>query len=229
MLYFKYMLSWNKKYNISKIEEVNYNELIEKAKNKESNLNLEILDKLEEDYDNQIKKIGELDLNNLGELLKKCSYDLICEEYSLMKIFSKYSLEKNKYDRLFLVKILKILFKISEELRHRLRQKEISHKIRERTIVRCSYKFCNYGSSCDYHYKYKRCKNHHFVHNMVSADIKVLINYFLSIKDDEFSSNKDVVTSVNTILYVISHMKTELEENCIYLNRVKEDWEKFHF
>ena len=76
------------------------------------------------------------------------------------------------------------LYNISEILRKRINQEKINHNIKSnKNIPRCSYKFCNYKDSCSYHYKNKEsfCYQDHYVHNMVSADLNILINYIKKI------------------------------------------------
>ena len=160
-------------------------------------------------------------------MLKLTSLELIKEEYSFVKLFSKYSLQQNNYDINFLLKVLDILYKISETLRKRIKQSEIIHKYKkDKPIMRCSYKFCNFKSDCKFYYNKKKCNSDHFVHNMISADLLNLLNFFVNKKDKKYISNKEVIKSINTILYVISHMKSELSDSCRYES--KETWEKYH-
>ena len=69
-------------------------------------------------------------------------------------------------------------------MRLRLGQKEINNDKNQdptqSTITRCSYKFCSYQDSCTYNYNLKTknlCYQDHYVHNMVSSDLKILLNY----------------------------------------------------
>jgi hypothetical protein len=224
------MLTWDKKYLIAKINQNDYNQLIEKAKNKSTNQEyIDKIENMEKEYQQQLENIELLsnDETKLNELLKLSSFKLIQEETKLVKLISKYSLQQSKYQVKFLLKILNLLYKLSEELRRRLKQPEIIHKPKaDKLIVRCSYKFCVYKHNCDYHYKRRKCNSDHFVHNMVSADIKVLINYFNDKTEEQFLSNKEVIKSINTILFVISHMEDELGDSCRYQS--PENWEKFH-
>lgn len=222
------MLSWDKKFLLGVVSNNNFKKIIENSKNNSIN-KIEEIEKIENEYINKIEEIKNLDKNksDLELLLKRNSLDLIKEEYSLIKLFSKYSLQQNNYEINFLIRILNLLFNISEELRKRLNQTEIFHKTRrDKPIMRCSYKFCNFKSDCIYHYKHKKCNADHFVHNMVSADLRNLIDFFNKKTEKEFVSNKEVIKSINTILFVISHMESELSNSCRY--EPKENWEKFH-
>lgn len=223
------MLTWDNKYMLSIESSNEFKHLINDAKNVNNSNNIEEIEKIENTYFDKINQINTIENNkdDLDKMLKMSSLDLIKEEYQLVKLFSKYSLQQNNYEVNFLLKILNLLLKISEELRFRLKQTEITHKNRkDKPITRCSYKFCNFKSECNYHYFNKKCNSDHFVHNMVSADLKNLINFFKDKDDKEFVSNKEVIKSINTILYVISHMESELSDSCRYEN--KETWEKYH-
>lgn len=223
------MLSWDSKYMLQVIPSNDFLKLISDAKDKINSNNIEEIEKLENTYFDKINQINTIENNkeDLEKMLKMSSLELIKEEYQLVKLFSKYSLQQNNYEVNFLLKILNLLFKISDELRKRLNQTEITHKNRkDKPITRCSYKFCNFKSECNYHYFGKKCNSDHFVHNMVSADLKNLINFFKDKNDKEFVSNKEVIKSINTILYVISHMESELSDSCRYES--KENWEKYH-
>lgn len=222
------MLTWENKFLLPLIPSNEFKKIIETAKNSKIN-KIEEIEKIENKYYDKIEQIKNIDNNpkELERLLKYNSLKLLKEELDLIKLFSKYSLQQNNYEINFLIRILNLLLNISEELRRRLNQPEISHKTRkDKQIMRCSYKFCNFKSDCDYHYKSKKCNSDHFVHNMVSADIKNLISFFNKKTESEFMSNKEVIKSINTILYVISHMEVELSNSCRY--EAEENWENFH-
>lgn len=222
------MLTWENKFLLPLIPSNEFKKIIETAKNSKIN-KIEEIEKIENKYYDKIEQIKNIDNNpkELERLLKYNSLKLLKEELDLIKLFSKYSLQQNNYEINFLIRILNLLLNISEELRRRLNQPEISHKTRkDKQIMRCSYKFCNFKSDCDYHYKSKKCNSDHFVHNMVSADIKNLISFFNKKTESEFMSNKEVIKSINTILYVISHMEVELSNSCRY--EAVENWENFH-
>ena len=70
----------------------------------------------------------------------------------------------------------------AKELSHRLKLKIYNHNenlIKKNKIIRNSYKFCSYKNSCNYNYNKnkKGCYADHYVHNMVFADVDVLIKY----------------------------------------------------
>lgn len=222
------MLTWNK--YLVDIEPSNkYEKILIESKKIDNIEEIEEIDKIEKEYINKIEKIKQLnnDDKKIDELLKLSSLELLKEEYELVKLFSKYSLQQNDYDVKFLLKILNLLYEISNELAKRLKQQKIIHKIRkDRNIMRCSYKFCNFKSNCKYHYGKKKCNSDHFVHNMVSADLENLIDFFHNKSEKEFINNKEVIKSINTILYVISHMESELSDSCRYESEDK--WESFH-
>lgn len=222
------MLTWDK-YLVDIEPSSKYEKILLESKKIDSVDNVEEIEKIEKEYIDKIKQIKELnsDDKKTEELLKLSSLDLLKEEYALVKLFSKYSLQQNDYDVKFLLKILNLLYVISNELAERIKQQKITHKKRkDRDIMRCSYKFCNFKSNCKYHYGKKKCNSDHFVHNMVSADLDNLIDFFQNKTEKEFTSNKEVIKSINTILYVISHMESELSDSCRYESEDK--WESFH-
>lgn len=222
------MLTWDK-YLVEIEPSSKYDKILMELKKVDSIDNVEEIEKIEKEYIDKIKQIKELNSDDKKtiELLKLSSLDLLKEEYALVKLFSKYSLQQNDYDVKFLLKILNLLYIISNELAERIKQQKITHKKRkDRDIMRCSYKFCNFKSNCKYHYGKKKCNSDHFVHNMVSADLDNLIDFFQNKTEKEFTSNKEVIKSINTILYVISHMESELSDSCRYESEDK--WESFH-
>lgn len=222
------MLTWDK-YLVEIEPSSKYDKILMELKKVDSIDNVEEIEKIEKEYVDKINQIKELNSDDKKtiELLKLSSLDLLKEEYALVKLFSKYSLQQNDYDVKFLLKILNLLYIISNELAERIKQQKITHKKRkDRDIMRCSYKFCNFKSNCKYHYGKKKCNSDHFVHNMVSADLDNLIDFFQNKTEKEFTSNKEVIKSINTILYVISHMESELSDSCRYESEDK--WESFH-
>jgi len=224
------MLTWDKKYLIGNFVPIDFNNLIESSKKNKENNHLNKIDSMEKEYQEQITQTQTLinDKTLFNKLLEKNSFELLKEETKLVKLLSKYSLQQNNYDVTFIINLLKLIYQISDNLATRINQSKITHKPRnDKPIVRCSYKFCIYKSNCNFYYKKKRkCNSDHFVHNMVCADIQVLIDYFTKINQDNFKSNKEIIKSINTILFVVSHMESELADSCRYQN--ESDWEKFH-
>lgn len=82
-------------------------------------------------------------------------------------------------------------------------------------IGRNSYKFCEFGHNCSFNYcRHKNrstdrdCYSQHYVYPLVKSDLQNLISHIST-------GNimiKEVVTSINTITYVINHMYNELNE-----------------
>ena len=73
------------------------------------------------------------------------------------------------------------------------------------------------------------CYQDHYVHNMVSSDISVLIKYIKSKKINDkqhLIHNKELLKSINTLTYVIGHMENELKSKCFYSD--KSEWDKYH-
>lgn len=185
----------------------------------------EHISNIENEYQNMINEINRLNIGFYNQNYQNInSLKILQKELKIIKLLSKYSLQENIMDTGFLLKCLKLLLELSEILRERLKQKEI--KINKNNLHRSSYKFCNFKEKCSYNYTKKRnyCYQDHYVHNMVSYDIKVLINFIEN--NDITSNNKEILKSINTISFVINHMESELNAKCMYLE--ESEWESFH-
>jgi len=108
----------------------------------------------------------------------------------------------------------------------------IIDKMNAYSISRCSYKFCSYKDKCSYNYNTKSknlCYQDHYVHNMVSADLKILLKYI----NENFNNSinilhtKEILKTINTLSFVISHMENELRIKCLCLP--ENEWESCHF
>ena len=118
-----------------------------------------------------------------------------------------------------------------EEEKQKQEDEKQEQKQDELTISRCSYKFCSYQDNCSYNYNTKSkslCYQDHYVHNMVSADLKILINY-IKVKNEKNNlvlHNKEILKTINTLSFVIGHMELELKTKCLYM--VEGEWELCH-
>ncbi len=90
-------------------------------------------------------------------------------------------------------------------------------------IPRSSYKFCNYNYECEFNYNLKKnsgCFAQHYVHNIIYADMQALEQFI----DNNINMNSDGIEqirkSINTILFVITHMRDELLNSCIYRDEI---------
>ena len=185
----------------------------------------EKINNIENDYNQMINEINRLNIGFYSTNYKNInSLRILQKELSIIKLLSRYSLQENNLDSSFLIKCLKLLLELSEILRTRLKQKEI--KINKTNLHRSSYKFCNYKDKCTYNYNKKKnyCYQDHYVHNMVSYDIKVLLQF---IENNNISlNNKEILKSINTISFVVNHMENELNAKCMYLD--ESEWEIYH-
>ena len=79
-------------------------------------------------------------------------------------------------------------------------------------IYRSSYKFCKYNYKCKYLYKNNiitnNCFEQHIVFNYLFLDVENLINY---ININTVYNITEIQKSINTIYFVINHIKEELE------------------
>jgi hypothetical protein len=210
---------------------------INKLTNKQEDKNIETkVLQIEKEYIEKLKELHELcNKPESIEIIKKgLSLDILQKELEIIKLLTKYSLQNNSLDYKFFMTCLNILLELSECLRNRVGQKEIVHEVKnynENNISRCSYKFCTYRDGCSYNYNSKSknlCYQDHYVHSMVSADLRILIDYVTQ----KYSSsnvvlhNKEILKTINTLSFVIGHMETELKTRCFYLP--KEEWESCH-
>jgi len=190
--------------------------------------------RMEDTYQKQLQEIKLIynDPNSLENYEKLTSLEIIKKELEIIKLLSKYSLQNNYLEYDFFVKCIMFTLKLSQILSKRLKQETVKYDniTFNNGIPRCSYKFCNFKDSCIYNYGNNKniCYQDHYVHNMVSADIKVLLEYIhLNYKDKEMIlHNKEIQKSINTLSFVIGHMESELKAKCLYLD--ENEWEKCH-
>ena len=230
-------LSWNNKYRLNIELKDNLNNYINIFQTKiiEKNMGNKI-DNIEKDYQNRLNNLEKLCENQdeIKNIKSKNSLVILQKELDIIKLLTKYTLQNKILNYNFFIACLKILLDLSETLRLRLNQKELvnDNKINN-YISRCSYKFCSYQDNCSFNYNtnYKLksvCYQDHYVHNMVSSDLKILINYIDSIYvDNVLIHNKEILKTINTLSYVISHMETELKNKCLYIPESK--WESCHY
>lgn len=232
---------FQKFYNVNNkmlIEPNDFNKLINILKNQSDQNIVQVkIAQIETEYIHKLKEIESL-CNNTEEINKLCSLNslkILQKELEVIKLLTKYSLQNNQLNYDFFMSALKLLFSLSETLRIRLGQEDIKIEkniYNDDNISRCSYKFCNYKDSCNYNYNKAKtllCYQDHYVHNMVSADLKVLLDY-IEQKYSEIkivSHNKEILKTINTLSFVINHMESELKAKCMYLG--ENEIESFHF
>lgn len=220
-------------------------EYISKLSNKQDDKNVEHkINQIEKEYQDKLKEIEYICNNPLEvtNLKLKNSSIILQKELEIIKLLTKYTLQNKNLDFNFYINCLQVLLDLSETLRIRIGQKEIIHDLKEQskhpyyssdqnTISRCSYKFCSYQDNCSYNYNLKTknlCYQDHYVHNMISSDLKLLLNY-INQKYDKNSlvlHNKEILKTINTLSFVIGHMELELRTKCLYLPEA--EWESCH-
>ena len=221
--------------------EINYNtETINKLKNILNNNNQNTVQnkviQIETEYQIKLKEIEELCTNNekIEKIKEENSLKIIQKELDIIKLLTKYSLQNNQLNYTFCINSLNLLFILSETLRIRLGQNEINVEKKnysDDNISRCSYKFCSFKDLCNYNYNKTKnmCYQDHYVHNMVSIDLKILMDYI----EQKYSNtkivlhNKEILKTINTLSYVINHMENELKSKCLYLP--ENEIESYHF
>lgn len=207
-------------------------------KSEEKNIEFKVL-QLENEYQNKLKETEELCNNpeDITKIYNQNSLYILQKELDIIRLLTKYTLQNKNIDYNFFISCLNILLNLSEVLRIRLGQKEFSHdkqkqnKYNDNSIYRCSYKFCSYKDTCKYNYDLKTknlCYQDHYVHHMVSADLKILLEYIKTKSNDAtFLHNKEVLKTINTLSFVIGHMESELKTKCIYLE--EKAWNSCHY
>jgi hypothetical protein len=206
-----------------------------KFQNEQSLVQIKITQK-ENEYVEKLKEIELLcnDSEEINKFNNLNSLKILQKELEVIKLLTKYSLENNQLNYEFFTNSLKLLLQLSEILRTRLGQVEINIEKKiyiDDNISRCSYKFCNFKDACNYNYNKSKnlCYQDHYVHGMVSADLRILIDY-IEQKYGEIkvvSHNKEILKTINTLSYVINHMESELKSKCMYLG--ENEIETFHF
>jgi hypothetical protein len=235
-------ISWFNNFGLDiKIDAISVNRLndyINKLSNKTDEKNVEIkINQIEKDYQDKIKELELLcnDLSQIENLKTNNSLIILQKELEIIKLMTKYTLQNKNLDYNFFINSLNVLLILSETLRIRLGQKEILHeknKVYDNdSISRCSYKFCSYQDNCTYNYNLKTknlCYQDHYVHNMVSADLKILLEYIKQkfTKNNLVLHNKEILKTINTLSFVIAHMELELKTKCLYLP--ENEWESCH-
>lgn len=153
-----------------------------------------------------IDEIIQMDYTLLSELclLKHQSYVIL----QLKKYITSCKNEKIKFNTFMHVEKLKWLLNTTSFLAERRGLTKIKSKkhIVEKSLKRNSYEFCEKNSMCQYHV-INKCKKKHFVYNFIVCDIEELINH---VEHTNLSSIDEIYISINTISYVINHMKDEL-------------------
>jgi len=234
-------LSWYNTFydNKSKmiIEDDLFNKLLNTLKNQTNQNSVQIkVNQLETEYQYKLKEIELLcnNVDNIEIVKKENSLKILQKELDVIRLLTKYSLQNNQLNYTFFMNALKLLYNLSESLRNRIGQKEILIEKKNYTddnISRCSYKFCNFKDSCNYNYNKTKnlCYQDHYVHNMVSADLKVLMDYIEQKygNDQVVAHNKEILKTINTLAFVINHMESELKSKCMYLQ--ENEIESYHF
>jgi len=196
------------------------------------NKNIEIININEYNYNIKIKEITELynNTNEIDNIKKTSSLNILKKELEIIKLLTKYFLQNKIIEYNFIIISLKLLLILSEHLRIRINQKKIINKNNNNILKRSSYKFCLYKQNCMYNYN-KKCKyicyQDHYVHNMVSYDLELLINYINNNNENNNNDNKEILKTLNTLNYVIAHMESELKTKCLYI-KDENEYEQYH-
>jgi hypothetical protein len=171
-----------------------------------------------------IKKVREI-LNTNIDLYPNI-YELIKEQNLIASYLDKYILQNNVISKSFVIRTLNWLLNSAVFLAERLNLQPQYHNITNlvgiQNIPRCSYKFCSFKENCTYNYDKNKngCYSDHYVYNMLTADIKIIIDYILAnySKEDNMTYNKELLKCINTLNFVIKHMYDEYNSVCMTIN-----------
>ena len=235
-------MEWNSYYENSyqhlTINKKDYDNLLNILNNTNSKTSVETkVKEIESEYLLKLNEISNLCVQNdaIMKLTKENILKILQKELDIIKLLTKYSLQNNQLDYDFIVNCLKLLLVLSDTLKTRINQKDIvidKKMYNNNNIARCSYKFCTFKDTCVYNYNNKSkvlCYQDHYVHNMVSYDLKILIEYTECKYGNTkiVSHNKEILKTINTLAYVINHMENELKAKCLY--NVNDNVEQYHF
>lgn len=232
-------MEWYSKYNTLDITNVDEKALKILSSKLSTNVIENKIELIEIEYSNKLAEITKLSENKeqIEEIKSQNSLKILQKELELIKLLTKYTLQNKTINQNFFNKCLEIMLDFSETLRNRLGQKSINLNkklLENQQITRCSYKFCSYQDTCVYNYGDKsrsQCYQDHYVHNMVSSDLKILLDYMKLTYNDSSAmvvlNNKEVLKTINTLSFVIGHMESELRAKCLYVD--EKDLESCHW
>ncbi len=206
-------LDWSNCVKLENFEDDIVNSTIEDETKYEEEIKIEDLLKIS--LDNCDKKSK--DLLHYQSILISYLY-IYCEK----KIFDNYVCKSNNrfeinttFNLNIIIDILQWLCNCSNLLANRIGQEKITLENNGEIIKRSGYTFCQHSSQCPLFYIDNKlpCENQHYVHNQVEHDIKSLLEYFKTYKQDtdiDTTTKINIKKSLNTIKYVIDHMYSEI-------------------
>jgi len=220
--------NYNNKFN-NKINDKNshLSKYIELLKSKDLNNIEKDIDKIETETINAINEFIILynNKNMLSEFIKNNAYTILKKELEITQLLLKYCQSNRNIDNNILL-LLSLLLVLSTELSRRIKQKKI-YLNNINKLHRSSYKFCSLKDNCTYNYDLNEkrvCYRDHYVHNIVCVDICSIINY---LNDNKTIIEKELITSIKTLNFVVSNMESELHNKIMYLP--VEESDKYHY
>ncbi len=171
------------------------------------------LNKNQNDNDNRVVTINEivnLDCNQI-KVIKILEYQYVITKH--LKNNLKNLSEDKESNKELINKINWLLYSVNH-MSNKLDLGQAPQKKHDddATISRSSYKFCKYNYKCKYLYKDNNitnsCFEQHIVYNYLYHDIKNLFDY---INNNDKYDIVEIQKCINTIYFVINHIKEELE------------------
>ena len=169
------------------------------------------LNKEHNNEDNRVVTINEI-VNLLMEELKIAK---ILEYQYVITKHLKNNLKNLNENREDLIKKLNWLLNSVKYLSDKLELGEAPTKknLDSNVIPRSSYKFCKYNYKCKYLFKdssiTNMCFEQHIVYNYLYLDVMYLAEY-INKNENDFNMD-EIQTCINTIYFVVNHIKEELE------------------
>lgn len=139
-------------------------------------------------------------------------------EYQMMILFNlKKNLKLGNSNNIeFIKKCLNWLYNTNKQLSVKFNLTQIQHKMPNwalGNIPRSSYKFCDHNYECSFYYKNKQCYAHHYVFNIVMADIDILMKYIEYVQHIKGTINDiELLKCFNTLSFVVTHMYDEASD-----------------
>lgn len=177
-------------------------------------MNTSITTSITTSINNDVEKVSknnilEDKINRINDILEKKISKMSIIEIMKNQLFIMNFIKQNITHEikilLYLEWIIKSIIKICQDTNTPF---SIHKKKYNSTIVRSSYYFCSKKHECHNN----DCTYHHFVFHLLYADVNSLYDY---IKKKELTYDlKEVIKSINTIIFVMNHMTHELLNRC---------------
>lgn len=188
---------------------------------------------IDSEYKNKIIKMpinDILQINYIREpLWELIEYQNIVANHIRKSIKNRIESVNNEISKDEIIERMYWLLKINSHFSDTLNLPLIQQKLCTNNIIsRSSYKLCEHSSDCEFNYpskcvkKIRGCYKQHYVFNYLKVDIESIIMYLNNIGINDNINFDELMKCMNTICFVINHMKNEIEnlylkygKNCV--------------